>query len=94
MASATFLGSHICEEGLVDFINDVISSLLLYIGSTQQAKQFQSSSSPGQSLPAISNFVRSSLTGINPTDKLIKHYTESLVLDTMFRYNKNIGFRG
>jgi hypothetical protein len=73
---------------------DIYEAMYLIAEIKNIAKQFQSSSSPGQSLPAISNFVRSSLTGINPTDKLIKHYTESIVLDTMFRYNKNIGFRG
>ncbi|MFL6368570.1 MAG: hypothetical protein ACJ72T_08510 [Nitrososphaeraceae archaeon] len=75
-------------------VRDIYEAMYLIAEINNIAKQFRSSSSPGQSLPAISNFVRSSLTGINPTEKLIKHYTESIVLDTMFRYNKNIGFRG
>jgi hypothetical protein len=75
-------------RGIYDFMRQVIEI-------KNMSKQLQSPSSSFEQISRIMPaFTTPSLKPINLALKFVKHLADYLVLDTTFRNNKNVGFRG
>jgi hypothetical protein len=79
-----------------DSMRDMYYAIRTVVEIKNMSKQFQSSYSPppGPLTHMASILIMQPLKGINRTPKLAKDYAALLILDSIIRNNKNIGFRG
>ncbi|MFL6325214.1 MAG: hypothetical protein ACJ72C_10680, partial [Nitrososphaeraceae archaeon] len=79
-----------------DSMRDMYYAIRTVVEIKNMSKQFQSSYSPPPDplTHMASILIMQPLKGINRTPKLAKDYAALLILDSIIRNNKNIGFRG